>query len=353
MLRDELRSIWSAISPFHLDWLQVEVSARCHGRCGYCPVGRSPGRSRGTLMSMEVFEHLEPFFHSTGLVFLQGWGEPLLHPRFWEMAGRARRAAARVGFTTSGVHLDEGNRRGLIQSGVDIMGVTLAGARQSTHDRFRGGCPLDVIDANLRRLRQEREETASHLPAIHIAYLLLAGNLEEVEAVVDLAERWGASEIVVSQLGLVLDASLEEESLLTRPGLWSRACEHLEAAGVRAAEKGIRLHPCGPPGTGPAAVCGENVLRSCFVSAAGDVSPCVMTNVPCDVATHRFRGREHPLDVVTFGNVREHSLPEIWHSEVAREFRAVFRNRISGRGGGALPGPCRRCYRLLETEAEA
>ena len=74
-------AIWNRMAPFHLDWIQVEVSALCHGECTYCPVSRFSGRRRGGLMSMETFELLEPSFSSAELVFLQGWGEPLLHPR--------------------------------------------------------------------------------------------------------------------------------------------------------------------------------------------------------------------------------------------------------------------------------
>jgi MoaA/NifB/PqqE/SkfB family radical SAM enzyme len=35
-------------------------------------------------------EIMEPHFASATLVFLQGWGEPLLHPKFWEMARRTK-----------------------------------------------------------------------------------------------------------------------------------------------------------------------------------------------------------------------------------------------------------------------
>jgi MoaA/NifB/PqqE/SkfB family radical SAM enzyme len=306
-------------------------------------------------MSMETFELVEPFFSSADLIFLQGWGEPLLHPHFWEMASRARRAGARVGFATNGVLLHEVNRRALLETGVEVMGVSLAGARPATQDRFREGSPLEAIDVNLVRLRWEKEASGAAFPEIHLAYLLLAGNLEEVELAVDLAERWGVSDIVVSHLSPVLDPSLEEESLLADPRHWPHAQEIIEEARVRAEAKGIRLHARAPAQDEPAPICEENVLASCFVSALGDVSPCVMTNVPIPSGTetaHHFRGREYPLERFTFGNLRERSLPEIWRSEPARAFRAVFRDRLrKGSGGvGSLPGPCRRCYKLLQVD---
>ena len=47
-------------------------------------------------MAMETFEALLPAFPAADLVFLQGWGEPLLHPAFWEMAVKARATGAQV-----------------------------------------------------------------------------------------------------------------------------------------------------------------------------------------------------------------------------------------------------------------
>ncbi len=380
----------AALRPFHLDWLQVEVSSRCDGRCVYCPVSRLRGRRRETFMSMPTFEAIEPFFPDVDLVFLQGWGEPLLHPRFWELVERARDAGPEVGFTTNGVLLDADNRRALLESGVDVLGVSLVGSTPATHDRYRLGSPLAVIDHNLRRLRAEKEAAGARTPELHLAYLMLAGNAGELAGAVELADRWGAAEVVVSQLALVLDASLEEESLLARPDAWPRLQETMADAEALAEAKGIRLHSRAPRRERDL-LCGENVQHSSFVSVDGRVSPCVMANVGLDdgaeresgrrgeddaargspaagppppgrfaaavrspgadaPATHRFRGREVPLETLTFGNVRDRPLPEIWRSDAARSFRHVFRDRVyRGRDSTEpLPEPCRRCWKLLE-----
>jgi len=379
-----LRTLRNLLRPFHLDWLQVEVSSRFEGRCVYCPVSRLRGRRREAVMDPATFGAVEPFFSKVDLVFLQGWGEPLLHPRFWELVERTRDAGPEVGFTTNGVLLDADNRGALLESGVDVLGVSLAGSTPATHDRYRAGSPLATVDDNLRRLRAEKEAAGARTPELHLAYLMLAGNAGELAGAVELAERWGAAEVVVSQLALVLDASLEEESLLARRDAWPGLRERVAEAEALAAAKGIRLHVRAPRRERDL-LCGENVLHSCFVSVDGRVSPCVMTNVgledgaereddaahaspaagpspagPSRTAngspgadarlTHRFRGRDVPLETVTFGNVRDRPLPEIWRSDAARSFRHVFRDRVyRGRGSTEpLPTPCRRCWKLME-----
>jgi MoaA/NifB/PqqE/SkfB family radical SAM enzyme len=260
-----------------------------------------------------------------------------------------------VGFTTNGVLLDEENRRALLDSRVGVMGVSVAGATPATNDRFRAGCPLGVVDRHLRHLRREKEEDGVRLPEVHVAYLLLAGNVDEMEAAVDRAEAWGASDIVVSHLSLVLEESLESESLLTRPTEWPRAQERLEAARSRARERGIRLTYRCPGGEETRGDCGENVLRSCFVSALGDVSPCVMANVGvAQGGSHRFQGREESLETLTFGNLVDHPLPEIWRGKAATEFRSAFGAQLFGSRSGTedLPDPCKSCCKLRESPRE-
>lgn len=356
--KEGIRSLVDRLAPFHLDWIQVEVSSLCHGGCLYCPVSLCSRERKGALMSMEIFQRLEPWFPSTGLVFLQGWGEPLLHPQFWEMARRARSAGARVGFTTSGVLLDQANRRALLDTGLEVMGVSLAGASPEVHDRFRPGCPLEAVDENVRALQDEAKASADGLPDLHLAYLLMTGNLHDLPHAVDLAEGWGADQIVVSHLSLVLSPGLEEEALLAHPDLWPQVQAVLDEARERAEARGIGFHTYGPEGgEGPEPACTENVLASCFVSVRGDVSPCVMTNLGLGRGEEPGAGQRPerggsgaPLPSLIFGNVREASLKEIWHSSAARRFREVFRERLAGgvRNTKGLPGPCIHCYKLFQ-----
>lgn len=305
-------------------------------------------------MSMETFELLEPFFSSADLVFLQGWGEPLLHPQIWEMARRVRSAGARVGFTTNGILLDEANRKALLNSGLGILGVSLAGATPGTHDRFRRGSPLETIDLNLVRLKREKEAAGSQFPEIHLAYQLLADNIDEVQGVVELAHRWGATQIVMSNLSFVLSPTLEQQALLSRPEGWPGIRDRLEKVRTQAENEGLHFYAYTPRGRGAEPVCTENVLKSCFVSVLGDVSPCVMTNLGLEGearAAHWFRGGEHPIQTIVFGNVADQSLREIWQSKIAREFRDLFRERLwqGSRGTQGLPSPCRHCYKLFES----
>jgi radical SAM protein with 4Fe4S-binding SPASM domain len=322
--------------PFHLDWIQLEVSALCNASCLYCPRHTRGDRFREGLMEWSTFERIEPYLASADLVYLQGWGEPLLHPDLWRMVRRVRAAGAATGFTTNGTLLGADSRERLIEYGVNVVAVSLAGATRQTHERFRPDCSFEALDETMLALRDLKRSKCSGAPHVHLAFLLLCSNLEEVPGLIALAQRWGASAIVVSNLNLAESPELLGESVALRRDLWPRATEVLEQTKQLAADHGIELHYRLPQGS-EASACPENVLNSCFVSHRGDVSPCVFTSPGAG-------------DSLVFGNVCDQPLPEIWDSTEASEFRAAFRERLNSGGTGAagLPAPCRNCSRLLE-----
>lgn len=354
---DGIKQVWNRLFPWQLDWLQVEVSARCNARCAYCPLTCYRDIWQGGLMERTTFAQLEPAFSHVNLVFLQGWGEPLLHPDFWNMVASVKRAGARAGFATNGTLLTEQNRTKLLASQLDVMAVSLAGARATTQERLRRGCTLTDIDSGLEALKREKQVSGQKEPAVHIAYLLTSSNWQEVQELPTLAVKWGVSEVVVSHLSLVCRKELIGESLLAQPSLWPRVQDALENTRETAASEGMGLHYYEPDLSNPQKVCTENVLRSCFVSHQGDVSPCVMTNlsVQSDAALeHNVSGNWQPLKQIAFGNVHRESLEDVWRSRAAKAFRQSFHRRIELQNPEQvrLPSPCRHCYKLYERLSE-
>ena len=335
------------------DWLQVEVSGLCNAACSYCALNCYKDGWEGGLMAEDTFERFAPEFAQADLVFLQGWGEPLLHPRLWEMAGRVKTAGALVGFTTNGTCLDRANLARLRDTPVDILAVSVAGTTAATSDRWRAGNDFTRIGKALEELKRMRGVRGADGPRVHLAYMLLASNWRDVEALPALAQDWGVSQVVVNNLSFVGSAALERESLFERPELWDPALAALADAKSRAAALGIDLHYYRPDRQEPHAICTENVLRACFVSHRGAVSPCVLTNCSLREGTappHFFRGRALPVERFVFGEVCHQTLSEIWQSARARAFRTVFERRLTRQHEfeNELPEPCRHCYKLFE-----
>jgi MoaA/NifB/PqqE/SkfB family radical SAM enzyme len=349
----DLEAVWDVVTPLRFDWIQVEVSAICNASCAYCVLTCYKDQWGGDLMDMQTFESLKPSFALTDLVFLQGWGEPLLHPQFWDMVREVKSAGAKVGFTTNGMPLTDKHLNSLLEEQVDIMGVSLAGTTAATHERFREGCDFERIHNALQKLKQMKQELQVTGPSLHLAFMLLKSNWRELEQLPELASKWDVKQVVVNNLSFVSNAAMQEESLLLHPELWPEINAALESAKQEAGEQGINLHYYQPHLEERCAICTENVLKACFVSYRGDVSPCVMTNIslkPGETADYWFQDKIYPVENYLFGNINERSLLKIWKDKKAREFRAAFEERLTMEHPGTqqLPAPCRRCYKLME-----
>ena len=353
MLTHLLNKLTVLFAPPPFDCIQVEVSSVCNASCPYCVQACYKDQWKGGLMDMRTFECLKPDFGMANLVFLQGWGEPLLHPKFWQMVKMVKSSGVEVGFTTNGTRLDEENLSKLLNPGVDIMGVSLAGIAPHIHKRFRKGCDLVHLDAALRKLREMKFGHRDKAPGVHIAFMLMRSNRHELATLPRLAAEWGVSQIVVSHLNLTCNQMMQEESLLAHPELLPEVAATLERTKEQAAEEGIALYYHTPELEKPCPLCTENILRTCFVSYNGDVSPCVMTNLSVkDGASLIFYFKDQPYTQKNyiFGNINENPLREIWNTSKARKFRAEYKKRLATKNPGMryLAAPCQHCYKLLE-----
>jgi MoaA/NifB/PqqE/SkfB family radical SAM enzyme len=349
----DVEAVWEAVTPLHFDWIQVEVSAVCNASCAYCVLTCYKGQWGGDLMDMQMFEQLRPSFALADMVYLQGWGEPLLHPQFWEMVRAVKSAGTKIGFTTNGVPLVDKHINKLFEERVDIMGISLGGATAATHEKFRQGCDFTRIDKALRKIKQMKHKLQAEGPSVHLAFMLLRSNWRELNRLPALAVEWGVSQVVINNLSFIGMAAMQDESLLLQPQLWPEVSAAVESAKNEAERQGVMLHYYRPHMEEPCAICTENVLNACFISYRGDVSPCVMTNISLrhgETAEYWFQNKPYPVENYVFGNIGERSLPDIWKDVKARRFRVAFEERLTEEHPGTrqLPAPCRRCYKLME-----
>ena len=171
MLKNLLKRLTEMFAPLHFDCIQVEVSSVCNASCPYCVQACHKDQWKGGLMEIHTFERLKPDFNLANLVFLQGWGEPLLHPKFWQMVQMVKSSGSQVGFTTNGTRLDGEVLSKLLDSGVDTMGVSLAGIAPDIHERLRTGCDFGQLDEGLRQLKEMKQGRSGEGPSVNIAFM--------------------------------------------------------------------------------------------------------------------------------------------------------------------------------------
>ncbi len=322
------------------DWIQIEVTSRCNARCIYCPrtVYRSHWHNRD--LPLKTFQRILPALPKTTLTYLQGWGEPLLHPEFTAMVRMAKASGSTVGTTTNGMLLNSGRLRGLIEAGLDILAFSLAGTSSACNNAARPGAPFDLVLKQIDLVRRIKEECNSSTPVIHIAYMLLRSGLADLPALPQLMARHGVEQAVVSVLDFEPDTTLAGEVLAPKTEEARQKLETLFASVQAAATKtGVTIHtprlelPSSP-------ICTENVQHALVVSANGDVSPCVFANISAAQAQYARSGQTAPYHRVTFGNINTQILPVIWRKENYQRFRESL-------GEGNPPDFCRNCPKRI------
>jgi MoaA/NifB/PqqE/SkfB family radical SAM enzyme len=139
--------------------VNLELTNRCNLRCTFCPTADGRMRRPRGFMDPALFRRALDGAGRLEFALLFQWGEPLLHPRFAELAAEAARRGARTLVTTNGTLLTPARLAGLLGSGVDRVTVSVDGDA-ATHERVRG-VPLSETRDAVRRLVAARDAAGS------------------------------------------------------------------------------------------------------------------------------------------------------------------------------------------------
>jgi MoaA/NifB/PqqE/SkfB family radical SAM enzyme len=338
-------------------------------RCAFCPNrGGAQDETKGLAaqwechnLPWELFrDHIGPHLARFETVYLQGWGEPLLHPDLWRMAHLAKAAGCRVGFTSCGSLLLEDAIAQIIDGGVDILSVSFAGATAPTHEALRIGSDFERLAANVRQLAECRTAAGSGL-FLELHFLMMRPNLHELPAFVRLAADLGADEVVATNLTYAFTPEMDRLRVFA-PTPDPADLALVAEAQATAARRGVkcRIYPLTCEGV--VAECDARPTETAFVNCRGELTPCVYGGMPVAGAAPRyFEGAAHPLTPVSFGHVSD-GFMAAWESRGRRDFGAAFAARraasyavlllaATGSGPADLPPPpaaCRHCYKMYE-----
>lgn len=313
-------------SPKLFDVLQVEVSSACPARCVYCPHTTRAAVWRSEAMSAATYAAAWPLMRNARRVHLQGWGEPFLHRRFFDFVELARRADCQVSTTSCGLIMNEDLALKIVKSGLDVVAFSLAGTSEAGN-RARQGAPFGRVCAAIKELQRVRKaRMAVHLE-VHVAYLVLASQIDELRGLPDLIDELEAHAAVVSTMDFIPSPELAHEAFMP----WerdkiARARAVLEEISAVAAARGREIY-YSLPEPEPRRACLEHIERSLYIAADGSVSPCIYVNLPTI--------EDDPLRRV-YGNVNDGDPLAVWNDPAYAAFRR-------GLAEGEPDANCRDC----------
>jgi radical SAM protein with 4Fe4S-binding SPASM domain len=305
-------------------FVQIEPVGQCNLRCQMCPIQfRTDGPPYGppAFMPFDEFTRLVDQFEGLEELQLQGLGEPMMHPRFFDMVAYASGKGIKVSTNSNLTLLNARRAEQCVRSGLEWLHISIDGATAETYQRIRVRSRFERVVGNLAMLLEARRRLGGERPHLRLVMVIMRQNLHELPDLVRLAQDWSMQAVHVQHLCHDFGESslpahyrpmrefVEAQTLLNEDPL---RIERYFGAARRAADKlGLELrlprtrprpHPPGTPGRKRC----DWPWSGAYLSYEGLAMPCCMVATP---------------DRINFGSMAERGVREIWNSESYEAFR--------------------------------
>lgn len=306
----------------------IETTNTCNLSCPMCPItmGIESYIGKSKLFKWELIEKAMPFLELADRCIMSGGGEPLMHPRFFDILRVVKNAGAMTIFNTNGTLLNEKAAKMLVELQADTISFSIDAANPEIYSRIRIGADLNLVSENIERLVRIKREAASDRPFLNLQMTLMRANLGEVITLIEKAAEWGIRHIVVEPLTPVFEDDINYANYVAKNRVdVDEALPIIRRAKRRASELGV-------------------IFSSHYLVMGGDEPSAQIENLKCAQPWINFGiradGRIFPCcgTSETMGDLSISDPLEIWNNEKYRSLRRDF-------SSGKIPGICDLCVR--------
>jgi MoaA/NifB/PqqE/SkfB family radical SAM enzyme len=257
-------------------------------------------------------------------VFFGGIGEPLFHPKTIDWIAQVKALGGKVELITNGTTLTERKARELIETGLDVLWVSIDGSSPETYAEVRLGAELPNIIRNLRRFSKMRKPNHFPTPEIGIAFVAMQRNIADLPEVIRIGKSLRAKHYSVSNLQPVT-SEMQNEQLYKNairdiaymdaprlPRLSLPKMDFNEAtreALFKTFNSQINVNFAGNNWSGANDTCSFVENGTISITWNGDVSPCWPL---MHTHTSYLHGKQRLNKKHIIGNVSERSLQDLW-----------------------------------------
>jgi radical SAM protein with 4Fe4S-binding SPASM domain len=181
-------------------------------------------------MSFEDFKRIvndvKDITHS---IYLTNAGEPLLNKEIFRMIKYAEQNNLRVSLSTNATLLNKTAVKNLLNSGLDLLIVSIDGVSKSSYEKFRRGAIFEEVIRNVTFLCDQKKKMKKLKPIIEWQFIVTKLNQNELGKIKKLSKKMGVDRVRIKTLYLcshIYDKherkKFAEEFLPTRKDVKSR-----------------------------------------------------------------------------------------------------------------------------------
>ena len=311
------------------------MTRRCNLKCLHCYAGSSPDIHPGGMTETEEFALIDDLAAFGVPVLLFSGGEPLMHPRIFDLIEYTVAKGMRAVLSTNGTMISAEYADILKKLGLSYVGISIDGIR-NTHNKFR--CSPSAYDLALDGV----ERCMNAGIKVGLRFTITKYNYKEVDSVFDLLTERNIPRICLYHLaycgrgGDIPDAVLDNETTRKVVDTIIYRTELLYNSGTNTEVLTVNNHCDGPylylKALKEKPEIAEDVLKLLKMNGGN--------NAGMGIACIDWDGNVHPDQFwrnKILGNVREKKFSDIW-TDPENHLLCALRNRKK-----ILEGRCAAC----------
>lgn len=170
-------------------WVQIEPTNMCNQRCMMCPRNSGLDSPLGE-MSLESFIKIYKQIPTIENIQLNGLGEPLINPDIFEMIKYAKSRESSVTLTSNCELADEVKARKLVESGLDLLKVSMDSADANNYYSIRHGDLHRALEG-IKNIVVAKRRNGTTKPMIWFNSIIMKDNCDKMGDIIKLGELAG------------------------------------------------------------------------------------------------------------------------------------------------------------------
>lgn len=297
----------------------------CNLRCKLCPIGQKrSGRKIGFLtyeVVERVIEDLGPFLYA---IELYNWGEPLLNKNLFEYIRLLKEAGIKTMVSTNLNIFNDNICRELINSGLDLLIISLDGCSQESVEQYQVGSNYEHVISNVKKIADYRNLIGANNPVLKWRFLVTRFNENEIKY----ARR------ICKEVGFDLLELVKIKCDMGKELLWDKKTRFLNVEPYLPKNERLSIYnnTLGEIETYNDNFC-PYLWSSTVINWNGSVSPC---STVWD-------------EIYDFGNILETSFEEIWNGKKYQLARKVIMSNKPMEVPGLICSMCKKNDAIFES----